>query len=148
VRAIKTSIYDELAAYIMVGDYSPIIAIGASLLMMIFIYLLILRPIINHLVLINVSAQLAHKKRNIIIKDKKYKSQEIKKMREELLKNESKKLEINLRNSVNNFIDSLAKILNMIIVYIIKIIERFKYQKKSKTINVKNTVEGENHEGV
>lgn len=144
---IKTSIYDELAAYIVIGDYSPIIAIGASLLIIIFIYLLILRPIINHLVLINVGAE-ASQKRHIIIRDKRYKAQEIKKMREELLKNESKKLEINLRNRVNNIIDSLVKMFNIITICVNKIYERFTSQRKSKTISARNTVKGENYEEV
>jgi len=147
VITIKTSIYDELAAYIVIGDYSPIIAIGASLLIIIFIYLLILRPIINHLVLINVGAE-ASQKRHIIIRDKRYKAQEIKKMREELLKNESKKLEINLRNRVNNIIDSLVKMFNIITICVNKIFERFTYQRKSKTISERNTVKGENYEEV
>ena len=144
---IKTSIYDELAAYIIIGDYSPIIAIGASALIITFIYLLILRPVINHLVLINVGAE-AIKRRHIIIKDKRYKTQEIKTMREELLKNESKKLEINLRNSVNNIIDSLVKMFNIITICVSKIFERFTYQRKSKTISAENTVKGENYEEV
>jgi len=67
--------------------------------------------------------QKATQKRHIIIRDKRYKTQEIKKMREELLKNESKKLEINLRNRVNNIIDSLVKMFNIITICVNKILK-------------------------
>jgi hypothetical protein len=147
VITIKTSIYDELAYYIIIGDYSPIIAIVASVLIIFIVYLFILRPIINHLVLINVSDQLFQNK-NIVIKDRKYKIQEIKNMREELLRSESKILEDKLYSEINNFIDWLIKIGHIILTSMNKILEGMKFRKKARKSQVDNSIKGDNYEEV
>ena len=145
--AIKTSIYDELSYYILIGDYSPIIAIVASILIILIVYLFILRPIINHLVLINMSTQ-ALQNKNIVIKDRKYKIQEIKNMREKLLRSESKILKDNLYSEINNFTDWLIKIGHIILTSINKILEGMKFRKKTRKSQVDNSIKGNNYEEV
>ena len=144
---IKTSIYDELSYYILIGDYSPVIAIVASILIILIVYLFILRPIINHLVLINMSTQ-ALQNKNIVIKDRKYKIQEIKNMREELLRSESKILKDNLYSEINNFTDWLIKIGHIILTSINKILEGMKFRKKTRKSQVDNSIKGNNYEEV
>lgn len=145
--AIKTSIYDELSYYILIGDYSPVIAIVASILIILIVYLFILRPIINHLVLINMSTQ-ALQNKNIVIKDRKYKIQEIKNMREKLLRSESKILKDNLYSEINNFTDWLIKIGHIILTSINKILEGMKFRKKTRKSQVDNSIKGNNYEEV
>lgn len=144
---IKTSIYDELSYYILIGDYSPVIAIVASILIILIVYLFILRPIINHLVLINMSTQ-ALQNKNIVIKDRKYKIQEIKNMREKLLRSESKILKDNLYSEINNFTDWLIKIGHIILTSINKILEGMKFRKKTRKSQVDNSIKGNNYEEV
>ena len=145
--AIKTSIYDELSYYILIGDYSPVIAIVASILIILIVYLFILRPIINHLVLINMSTQ-ALQNKNIVIKDRKYKIQEIKNMREKLLRSESKILKDNLYSEINNFTDWLIKIGHIILTSSNKILEGMKFRKKTRKSQVDNSIKGNNYEEV
>jgi hypothetical protein len=147
VITIKTSIYDELSYYILIGDYSPVIAIVASILIILIVYLFILRPIINHLVLINMSTQ-ALQNKNIVIKDRKYKIQEIKNMREKLLRSESKILKDNLYSEINNFTDWLIKIGHIILTSINKILEGMKFRKKTRKSQVDNSIKGNNYEEV
>lgn len=86
--------------------------------------------------------------KNIVIKDRKYKIQEIKNMREELLRSESKILEDKLYSEINNFIDWLIKIGHIILTSMNKILEGMKFRKKARKSQVDNSIKGDNYEEV
>ena len=86
--------------------------------------------------------------KNIVIKDRKYKIQEIKNMREKLLRSESKILKDNLYSEINNFTDWLIKIGHIILTSINKILEGMKFRKKTRKSQVDNSIKGNNYEEV
>lgn len=131
----------------MIGDYSPIIAIVASIIIAFIVYYFILRPLVNHIVLINMSGQAQTSKR-IIIRDRKYNIEEFKAMREKLLMRESRELEDKLYNKVNNFINGLIKTFNVIKTYINKIFNRIKLGSKNKKVNKKDFEKGDIYEDI
>jgi nitrate/nitrite-specific signal transduction histidine kinase len=126
--------YDEVAAYFLIGDYSPAIALIASVIIIFVVYMFILRPLLNFIILIGINTQPQVNKR-VIIKDKKYSFENINNMREELLKKEYAALEEELAEKGKNLLNKIANLLHAIVYAINKMFNSV----KTKRINQKNS---------